>query len=80
MWWGGGGGALRPDDAMKHGSLSRWNPEVAMGMGRRQKPGRGQNRQTLSLLVITQRLDSVEHRGVLSSLQLSTSGFQDERI
>lgn len=65
---------------MKHGSLSKRNPEASMGMGRRQRPGRGQNRQTLSLLVTAQSLYSVEHRGALSSLQLSTSGFQDERV
>lgn len=71
-----GEGALRPDDVMKHGSLSRRNPEASMGMRRRQRLGRGQNRQTLSLLVAAQSLDSVEHGGALSSLQLSTSVFR----
>lgn len=68
---------------MKHGPLSRWT--TSMGIGRRQRPGRGWKRQTLGLLgslalFTAETLDSVEHKGDLSSLQLSTSGFQDGRI
>lgn len=76
---------LRLADVVKHGPLSRWKAVANMRRVRKQRPGRGQKILTLGLLVslalfTAESLDFVEHRGALSSFQLSTSGFCVERI